>query len=275
MSIITNDEIAAMIFSYMDITLKDVASLSLVCRNYRKFFDCEELWSFFWMKKYPLQHGAVNNYKFSYKQMELYEKSFPKVNQNLPSEVKVCLIGGGGAGKSCLVIRFITSLYTENFEPTIDDAYRKNVHHERGEDHIDTSGNEDYPSLKDICFRSSDYILLCYDCRSKPSFNDAKMYFNYYKHYEKHTILVECKRDANFEEGVSDVSQNEAKDYAKQHKMPFVSTSAKDNINTSSPFEFIANHKRTAIDLKIIEKLNKGECIIHNKQNKRNQCITS
>ncbi|KAL0485227.1 Ras-related GTPase [Acrasis kona] len=273
MSIVTNDDIAVIVFSYMDLTLKDVTTLSLVCRNYKKLFDGEKLWSYFWKKKYPLQHEVVINYKFSYKQMHLYEKSLKK-GSNHPIEVKASLIGGGGAGKSCLVMRFSQNIYAEDYDPTIEDVYRKYVPHEKGGvllELIDTAGPEEYPTLREAFLRSSNYLILCYDCRSKPSFNDMKIHFEESRRYEKYTVLVECKRDAGFEEGTNHVSQREARDFAKKHNMPFVSTSAKDSINTSVPFQLIVDHSRlwTMIDSKILEKLNNGECILYNANKKK------
>ena len=40
-------------------------------------------------------------------------------------EVKIIVIGGGGVGKSALTIRFLTGTYYTDWDPTIEDSYRK------------------------------------------------------------------------------------------------------------------------------------------------------
>jgi GTPase KRas protein len=38
---------------------------------------------------------------------------------------KVILLGGGGVGKSCLTFRLVYKKFQEKYDPTIEDAYRK------------------------------------------------------------------------------------------------------------------------------------------------------
>ena len=41
-------------------------------------------------------------------------------------EYKLVVVGGGGVGKSALTIQFIQSQFVEDYDPTIEDSYRKN-----------------------------------------------------------------------------------------------------------------------------------------------------
>ena len=40
-------------------------------------------------------------------------------------EYKLVVVGGGGVGKSALTIQFIQSYFVEEYDPTIEDSYRK------------------------------------------------------------------------------------------------------------------------------------------------------
>lgn len=40
-------------------------------------------------------------------------------------EYKLVVVGGGGVGKSALTIQFIQSHFVEEYDPTIEDSYRK------------------------------------------------------------------------------------------------------------------------------------------------------
>ena len=43
-------------------------------------------------------------------------------------EVKIVLFGVGGVGKSTLALQFIAGQFVEDFDPTIEDIYRKQIH---------------------------------------------------------------------------------------------------------------------------------------------------
>ena len=40
-------------------------------------------------------------------------------------EYKIVVVGSGGVGKSALTIQFIQSHFVEEYDPTIEDSYRK------------------------------------------------------------------------------------------------------------------------------------------------------
>ena len=49
-----------------------------------------------------------------------------KQNQDT-QEYKIVVLGGGGVGKSALTIRLVTNNFLEEYDPTIEDSYRKSV----------------------------------------------------------------------------------------------------------------------------------------------------
>jgi len=43
------------------------------------------------------------------------------------TEYKLVVVGGGGVGKSALTVQLINCHFIEDYDPTIEDAYRKQV----------------------------------------------------------------------------------------------------------------------------------------------------
>lgn len=70
------------------------------------------------------------------------------------TEYKITVLGSGGVGKSALTIRLITGTYEANYDPTIEDSYRKQVSIDDEPallDILDTAGQEEYSALQDQC----------------------------------------------------------------------------------------------------------------------------
>ncbi|KAJ8298711.1 hypothetical protein KUTeg_022771 [Tegillarca granosa] len=70
------------------------------------------------------------------------------------TEYKLVVVGAGGVGKSALTIQLIQNHFVEEYDPTIEDSYRKQVVID-GEtcllDILDTAGQEEYSkSFEDI-----------------------------------------------------------------------------------------------------------------------------
>ena len=42
-----------------------------------------------------------------------------------PLKYKICVLGGGGVGKSCLTFRLINDQFLSKYDPTIEDSYMK------------------------------------------------------------------------------------------------------------------------------------------------------
>lgn len=62
-------------------------------------------------------------------------------------EYKLVVVGGGGVGKSALTIQFIQSHFVDEYDPTIEDSYRKQctIDDETAMlDVLDTAGQEEY-----------------------------------------------------------------------------------------------------------------------------------
>ena len=50
-----------------------------------------------------------------------------KAQQHQMTEYKLVIVGGGGVGKSALTIQLIQNHFIDEYDPTIEDSYRKQV----------------------------------------------------------------------------------------------------------------------------------------------------
>lgn len=68
------------------------------------------------------------------------------------TEYKLIVVGGGGVGKSALTIQLIQNHFVDEYDPTIEDSYRKQVTIDEETcllDILDTAGQEEYSAMRD------------------------------------------------------------------------------------------------------------------------------
>ncbi|KAF3125062.1 Ras GTPase [Orbilia oligospora] len=90
-------------------------------------------------------------------------------------EYKLVVVGGGGVGKSCLTIQLIQSHFVDEYDPTIEDSYRKQcvIDDEVALlDVLDTAGQEEYSAMREQYMRTGEGFLLVYSITSRTSFEE-------------------------------------------------------------------------------------------------------
>lgn len=90
-------------------------------------------------------------------------------------EYKLVVLGSGGVGKSALTIRLVTDNFLEDYDPTIEDSYRKLSVIDGDQvvlDILDTAGQEEYTTMQDQWMREGNGFLLVYSITSRSSFDD-------------------------------------------------------------------------------------------------------
>ncbi|ORX77682.1 ras-domain-containing protein [Basidiobolus meristosporus CBS 931.73] len=163
-------------------------------------------------------------------------------------EYKLVVVGGGGVGKSALTIQFIQSHFVDEYDPTIEDSYRKQcvIDDEISMlDVLDTAGQEEYNAMREQYMRTGEGFLLVYSITSRHSFEEISTFqqqilrVNDVDYFP--IIIVANKCDLESER---QVSSQEGKDLARQFNCPFIETSAKQRINVDEAFYNIVREIR-------------------------------
>jgi GTPase KRas len=156
------------------------------------------------------------------------------------SEYKLVLVGGGGVGKSALTIQLIQHHFIDEYDPTIEDSYRKQVCID-GEtcllDILDTAGQEEYSAMRDQYMRTGQGFLCVFSVTSRPSFDESVAFREHMlrakdKEYVP-MVLVGNKCDLERER---QVSKHEGLDLAKSFACPYIEASARERINVDEAF---------------------------------------
>eukprot|EP00002_Diphylleia_rotans_P022610 TRINITY_DN442_c0_g1_i1.p2 TRINITY_DN442_c0_g1~~TRINITY_DN442_c0_g1_i1.p2 ORF type:complete len:191 (+),score=56.75 TRINITY_DN442_c0_g1_i1:59-631(+) len=166
-------------------------------------------------------------------------------NQN-----KLVVVGAGGVGKSALTIQYVSKHFVTEYDPTIEDSYRKQVAIDNIStvlDILDTAGQEEYKTIQDQWWREGKGFLMCYSITSRTSFDEVSaLREKILRCKDADTIpmvLVGNKYDLANERKVN---TEEGKELAKKFKCPFFETSAKMPHNVDEAFTELVREVRKA-----------------------------
>jgi GTPase KRas protein len=163
-------------------------------------------------------------------------------------EYKIVVVGGGGVGKSALTIQFIQSHFVNEYDPTLEDTYRKQVAIDDEVallDVLDTAGQEEYSAMRDQYMRAGEGFLLVYGITARNSFKEIGTFHEQILRVKDQdyvpVILAANKCDLEYER---QVGMHEGRDFAKQLGCGFMETSAKDRINVDEAFSSLVREIR-------------------------------
>nr|CAG8433716.1 5509_t:CDS:2 [Entrophospora candida] len=161
-------------------------------------------------------------------------------NAQFLREYKLVVVGGGGVGKSALTIQFIQSHFVDEYDPTIEDSYRKQcvIDNEVALlDVLDTAGQEEYSAMREQYMRTGEGFLLVYSITSRNSFDEIRIFQEQILRVKDKDhfpmILVANKSDLEHERKVS---HQEGVKQAGEFGCKFIETSAKQRINVDDAF---------------------------------------
>jgi len=158
----------------------------------------------------------------------------------MATEYKLVIVGGGGVGKSALTIQFIQNHFIDEYDPTIEDSYRKQVTIDNQTcllDILDTAGQEEYSAMRDQYMRTGQGFLLVYAITSRGSFSEIVAFKEQILRVKDKDrvpmILVGNKSDLEPER---QVTTGEGQDLARTFNAPFMESSAKTRVNVEEAF---------------------------------------
>eukprot|EP01133_Synstelium_polycarpum_P005935 gene5935-6874_t len=194
------------------------------------------------------------------------------------NEYKLVVMGGGGVGKSALTIQFIQNHFIEEYDPTIEDSYRRQCQVDDDTcllDILDTAGQDDYSAMRDQYMRTGQGFLCVYDVTSRTSFEEINVVRDQIIRVKDNErvpiVLVGNKCDL---ENLREVTHGEGEELAKSFGCPFLETSAKKRLNVDECFFDVVREIKKALKEPgrskkekksfkgVINKFKGGECNI-------------
>lgn len=156
------------------------------------------------------------------------------------TEYKIVIVGGGGVGKSALTIQLIQNHFIDEYDPTIEDSYRKQVTIDQETcllDILDTAGQEEYSAMRDQYMRTGQGFLCTFSVTSRSSFDEICSFREQILRVKDSDtvplVLVGNKCDLL---GDRQVPTTEGAALAKAFGCPFFECSAKARINIDESF---------------------------------------
>jgi len=161
---------------------------------------------------------------------------------------KIVILGTGGVGKSSITLRIVSNQFLDEYDPTIEDSYRKQCVVDNKPcmlDVLDTAGQQEYASLLDGWIREGNAFILVYSVTNHDSFDYLERMFTKI-HQIKETdddspappiVLFGNKKDiADKSPAMRKVTNQEAKQKAALRKCRFFEGSAKTSENCQDAF---------------------------------------
>lgn len=152
---------------------------------------------------------------------------------------RVAVLGDGGVGKTALAVQFTLNCFVETYDPTIEDAYRKQLVVDNRMcfvEVIDTAGQEEYATLRDQWVREGQGFILVYSIASRSTFERLETFRQSMRRVKRGDpifMLVGNKCDKTYER---EVSKDEGAALARQFGCEFIETSAKTAQNVERLF---------------------------------------
>ena len=185
-------------------------------------------------------------------------------------QVKVVLLGESGVGKTSIIAQFtsgkfdpdcVTSLSAQFISKTIE---FENLQKAIKFDIWDTAGQEKYRALAKIFYKDAKVIILVYDITDQRSFDEVKSYwYEMVKSNGDQDAIIAIVANKNDLYDTAQVSEQDAKEFARSIGAIFQSTSAKSDSGITTLFDnigqkyFNPDFDCTAADEKVQEEYKK------------------
>jgi len=161
---------------------------------------------------------------------------------------RVAVLGDGGVGKTALAVQFTLNCFVETYDPTIEDAYRKQLVVDNRMcfvEVIDTAGQEEYATLRDQWVREGQGFILVYSIASRATFERLEVFRQSMLRVKRQKpifMLVGNKADKQLER---EVTREEGAQLAKEFGCEFLETSAKTAQNVERLFTNLVRSLRS------------------------------
>eukprot|EP00128_Syssomonas_multiformis_P008904 Colp12_sorted_trinity150504_noHs@10998 len=159
-------------------------------------------------------------------------------------EIKLCLLGHEGVGKSSLVLRFVTDTFNPNSESTIGASFMSKaltVGDQNFKYQIwDTAGQEKYRGLAPMYYRGAAAAIIVFDITREVTFNALKDWVKELKQFGPSNIVIAIAGNKSDLKDQRQVPSERAQEYAESIEALYIETSALTAENVKQLFEQIS-----------------------------------
>ncbi|KAJ3158809.1 hypothetical protein HDU86_002492 [Geranomyces michiganensis] len=149
-----------------------------------------------------------------------------------PVEIQeLVVVGSGGVGKSCLTVRFLKDEFTNDYDPTIEENYRKHITVDNTNttvNIIDTAGQHEYTALRDQHLKDGKGFLLVFACNDRATWEEIK----------------QLRDQIDLPPDQIEVDDTLVESFCTTSKIPYLKTSAKENTNVTESFHMLVRECR-------------------------------
>jgi Ras-related C3 botulinum toxin substrate 1 len=136
------------------------------------------------------------------------------MSQEIEQNIKLCVVGDGTVGKTCMLVSYANDKFPVDYVPTIFENYVVDV--TVGKKKIalglwDTAGQEDFDRLRPLSYPGTGVFLICFSVVNPTSFKNVETkWAKEIKHYNPTTpiILVGTKSDLREDEDILNQLRN-------------------------------------------------------------------
>ncbi|KAH3761546.1 Ras GTPase [Pelomyxa schiedti] len=152
---------------------------------------------------------------------------------------KVVVVGDGGVGKSAITIQLTQGHFITEYDPTIENSYRKPMTIDNDVcvlDILDTAGQEEYAAMRDQYFRSGHGFIIVFSVVDRPTFENVQNYRSQILKVKEEPSypMVICANKVDIPD--REVQMKEGQDLARTFNIPYLETSAKLRQNIEPAF---------------------------------------
>jgi len=184
-------------------------------------------------------------------------------------EFNVVVLGAGGVGKSALTVRFTQDIFLENYDPTIEEEYRRPIEVDGITfqlEVLDTAGAEQFTALNEVYIKSGLGFVLVFSLTQEVSLREVdNLRQQIYRIKGGSTsvpiVVVGTKSDLVNER---EVQPSTISNLSQRWNLPFFETSSKKNWHVSDVFEDLVRQMRNRYpdDSVKVKKKSKPQCVI-------------
>jgi len=160
---------------------------------------------------------------------------------------KVVLIGDSGVGKSNLMMRYVANEFDIEQKSTVGVEFMtKSMKVGQKDVKVqiwDTAGQERFKAISRSIYKGSEGVMLVYDITNQKSFDAIGGWLQEVRQHVKYDgaiILAGNKSDLDGER--REVPKADAEKYAQENGLAYMETSALDNVNVESAFEWLVKY---------------------------------